>query len=56
MSVTVLAPRSVDEVASYLLPGVIVVCEDSPSGVTLSGDVKPLEMVLASLKSESLIH
>ena len=41
-----------DEVASYLVPGVIVACENSPSSVTLSGDVKPLERVLASLKSE----
>ena len=41
-----------DEVASYLVPGVIVACENSPSSVTLSGDVKPLEGVLATLKSE----
>ena len=41
-----------DEVASYLVPGVTVACENSPSSTTLSGDVKALESVLATLESK----
>ena len=41
-----------NEVSSYLASGVLVACENSPSSVTLSGDIKPLEKVLAIIKSE----
>ncbi|RYP70869.1 hypothetical protein DL769_004844 [Monosporascus sp. CRB-8-3] len=34
----------------YLLPGVVVACENSPSSVTLSGDVDQLKSVVAAIK------
>ncbi|KAH0559952.1 hypothetical protein GP486_003527 [Trichoglossum hirsutum] len=41
-----------DEVAPYLAKGVIVACENSPSSVTLSGDLEVLDSVVARLKDE----
>ncbi|GKZ27184.1 type I Iterative Polyketide synthase (PKS) [Aspergillus brasiliensis] len=38
------------EVSSYLEPGVVVACENSPSSVTLSGDKAALEKVIAALQ------
>jgi acyl transferase domain-containing protein len=37
-------------VTSFLIDGVVVGCENSPSSVTLSGDVEPLEKVLEKIK------
>jgi acyl transferase domain-containing protein len=38
------------EVTQYLVPGVKVACENSASGVTLSGDMEPLESVTSKIK------
>ncbi|KAK1141874.1 Mycolipanoate synthase [Aspergillus melleus] len=43
---------SKNDVAKYLEPGVKVACENSGSSVTLSGDLRPLESTLASIKGE----
>lgn len=39
------------EVEPYLLPGVIVGCENSPSSVTLSGEASVLPKVMAAIQS-----
>lgn len=36
----------------YLLPGVVIACENSPESVTLSGDADKLDVVMASLKTD----
>ncbi|GLI81248.1 mycolipanoate synthase [Penicillium ochrochloron] len=38
------------QVAAFLLPGVSVACENSPSSVTLAGNVDALETVMAKIK------
>jgi acyl transferase domain-containing protein len=38
------------QVAAFLLPGVSVACENSPSSVTLAGNVGALETVMAKIK------
>ncbi|KAF2462908.1 uncharacterized protein BDR25DRAFT_298851 [Lindgomyces ingoldianus] len=39
-----------EETQQYLVPGVITACDNSPSSVTLSGDVDKLTDVVASIK------
>ncbi len=39
-----------EDVSPYLAPGVRVACENSGSSVTLSGDIKVLEKVMAKIK------
>lgn len=39
------------EVQDFLVDGVVVACENSPSNTTLSGDINVLEQVLASVKA-----
>ncbi|OJJ30102.1 hypothetical protein ASPWEDRAFT_164008 [Aspergillus wentii DTO 134E9] len=41
-----------EDVMPFLVDGVVVACENSPSSVTLSGDVEPLETVLEHIKQE----
>jgi acyl transferase domain-containing protein len=41
-----------DEVTPYLAKGVVIACENSPSSVTLSGDLEALGNVVARLKDE----
>ncbi|KAH0539027.1 Type I Iterative PKS [Glutinoglossum americanum] len=41
-----------EEVLPYLVEGVVVACENSPSSVTLSGDKQPLDTIVAQLKEE----
>jgi len=41
-----------NEVFPFVHQGVVVACENSPSGVTLSGDEEALESVIATLKIE----
>jgi acyl transferase domain-containing protein len=38
------------QVAAFLLPGVSVACENSPSSVTLAGNVDALETAMAKIK------
>ncbi|KAI1128529.1 hypothetical protein F5Y10DRAFT_265029 [Nemania abortiva] len=38
------------DVEQYLVPGVVVACENSPSSVTLSGDVDQLKLVVTAIK------
>ncbi|PHH63369.1 hypothetical protein CDD81_6066 [Ophiocordyceps australis] len=40
------------EATGYLRAGVVVACDNSPSSVTLSGDVDAVDEALASIKSE----
>ncbi|PKX91350.1 type I polyketide synthase [Aspergillus novofumigatus IBT 16806] len=39
-------------VAPHLIPGVSIACENSPDNVTLSGNIKEVEQIMASLKEE----
>ncbi|KAF2113891.1 polyketide synthase 1 [Lophiotrema nucula] len=39
-----------DEAVPFLKPGVLIGCENSPESVTLTGDKKPLEEVLCSIR------
>ena len=39
------------ETSKYLLPGVTIACENSPTNVTISGDVDVLEKVVAAIKA-----
>lgn len=41
-----------DQASKYLVPGVQVACENSNSSVTLSGDIAPLEHVMAAIKKD----
>ncbi|KAI5456752.1 KR domain-containing protein [Mariannaea sp. PMI_226] len=41
-----------DEVFPYLIPGVVVACENSPSSVTISGDKAAVEQVVETIKLE----
>jgi acyl transferase domain-containing protein len=41
-----------DEVASYLVNGVVIACENSPSSVTLSGDEGKLANIIGEIKSK----
>ncbi|KAI0123372.1 putative polyketide synthase [Xylariales sp. AK1849] len=41
-----------EQASPYLVPGVQVACENSNSSVTLSGDNKPLEQVMAAIKKD----
>jgi acyl transferase domain-containing protein len=41
-----------DEVFPFVCQGVVIACENSPSGVTLSGDEGALESVIAALEIE----
>ncbi len=41
------------EVERYLRPGIVVACENSPKSVTLSGDVEPLDEVLAVISEDN---
>lgn len=40
------------EVLEYLIPGVTIACDNSPSSVTISGDVVPLERVMDTIRTE----
>ena len=40
------------EVAPYMVPGVVIACENSPHSVTLSGDVATLDTVIAKIKED----
>lgn len=40
------------EVTPFLSPGVRIACENSASSVTLSGDLEPLEAVIATIKEQ----
>ncbi|KAH8728017.1 hypothetical protein GQ44DRAFT_757464 [Phaeosphaeriaceae sp. PMI808] len=39
-----------DDAQTYLVPGVVTACDNSPSSVTLSGDAEKLETVVATIK------
>ncbi|KAK8017706.1 hypothetical protein PG993_014032 [Apiospora rasikravindrae] len=41
-----------DQASRYLVPGVQVACENSNSSVTLSGDIAPLDHVMAAIKKD----
>jgi acyl transferase domain-containing protein len=41
-----------DEMEKYLVKGVVIACENSPSSVTLSGDVEELDGLLQMLKEQ----
>ena len=41
---------SADAASSFLIEGVVIACENSPSSVTISGDSEALEKVLSSIK------
>ena len=41
---------SYDKVQNFLIPGVVVACDNSPNSVTLSGDVEVLDNVLVAIK------
>jgi len=41
----------VEEVKLYLLPGVVVGCENSPNSTTITGDKRILEKVMDSIRS-----
>lgn len=38
-----------DEVAKYLVPGVVLACDNSPRSVTISGDAQALQEVVAAI-------
>lgn len=38
------------EVSEFLVPGVTIACENSPSNVTISGDIDRVNDVLAAVK------
>lgn len=40
------------DVQSYLVPGIRIACENSGKSVTLSGDLLPLEEVMAAIKND----
>lgn len=40
-----------EEAEKYLVPGVVVACDNSPNNVTLSGDAKELNAVVSVIKS-----
>lgn len=40
------------DVEKFLIPGVIIGCENSPASVTLSGDAEKIDQVLATIKTE----
>jgi acyl transferase domain-containing protein/NADPH:quinone reductase-like Zn-dependent oxidoreductase/SAM-dependent methyltransferase len=42
---------SFTETSKYLEDGVVIACENSPSSVTISGDVEPLHKVLAKIQA-----
>ncbi|KAK0732344.1 hypothetical protein B0T21DRAFT_412523 [Apiosordaria backusii] len=42
-----------DGVDLFLIPGVVVACENSPSSVTLSGDADKIDQVIAEIKEEA---
>ena len=42
-----------EHVQPYLLPGVVVGCENSPNSVTLTGDKDVLEAVIKKIKAEN---
>lgn len=42
-----------EQVLPYLLPGVLVGCENSPNSVTLTGDKSTLEAIIQKIKSEN---
>lgn len=41
-----------DKASSYLSPGVVIGCENSPSSVTLSGDSEALEQVMTNIRKD----
>ena len=41
-----------DEVTPYLVPGVVIACDNSQSSVTLSGDTEGVKEVIQTLKAE----
>ncbi|KAH6658527.1 KR domain-containing protein [Truncatella angustata] len=41
-----------DDVARFLIPGVVIACENSPSSVTISGDKEKVESVLQVIRTE----
>jgi acyl transferase domain-containing protein len=41
-----------EEVAKFLVDGVVIACENSPQSITLSGDADQLDKVLETLKQE----
>jgi acyl transferase domain-containing protein len=41
-----------DVVSPYLIPGVVIACENSQSSVTLSGDSEEVEKVISRLKAD----
>ena len=43
---------SASTVSGYLLDGVVIACENSPSSVTLSGGVKNLKQVMSTIRTE----
>ena len=40
-----------ESVEQYLLPGVIVGCENSPSSVTLTGDTTVIDIIMEAIRS-----
>lgn len=41
------------ETEPFLIPGVVIACENSPSSVTISGDTEPLEQVLEAVRAKN---
>lgn len=41
------------QAASYLINGVVVACDNSPSSATLSGDIAPLQAVLENIQRQN---
>ena len=42
-----------DTMMPYLTPGLVIACENSPSSVTISGDIVELDKLLGKLKEEN---
>ena len=43
---------SASQASRYLIPGVVIACDNSPSSVTLSGDSMPLQSVLETITND----
>jgi acyl transferase domain-containing protein len=41
-----------DQIVPYLLPGVVIACENSQCSITLSGDTEGIEKIMKTLKKE----
>lgn len=39
-----------ERLTPYLLPGVVIACENSPESTTISGDLEPLEATMNQIR------